>query len=73
MLGSFTRSFENAVDEGIECATGTLRNVASAWVKDMNVLVQDGNITEYKTNLANTFVPHTFRQRPGLSMEKPGP
>jgi len=49
-------SFEDAVDEGVERATGTLRNVESAWVKDMNVLIGDGDITEYKVNLAITFV-----------------
>ena len=51
-----TESFEDAVNEGVRRATSTLRNVESAWVKDMNVLVEDGDITEYKVNLANTFV-----------------
>ena len=50
------RSFEDAVNEGIKRATTTLRNVQSAWVKDMNVLVENDNITEYKVNLAITFV-----------------
>jgi dodecin len=36
-------SFEEALDEGVERATGTLRNVESAWVKDMNVLIEDGD------------------------------
>jgi hypothetical protein len=34
----------------------TLRNVQSAWVKDMNVLIEDGQIRAYKVNLAITFV-----------------
>jgi dodecin len=51
-----TESFEDAVNEGIKRATSTLRNVESAWVKDMNVLVENDNITEYKVNLAITFV-----------------
>ena len=50
------RSFEDAVNEGIKRATTTLRNVQSAWVKDMNVLVENDDITEYKVNLAITFV-----------------
>jgi dodecin len=50
------RSFEDTVNEGIKRATTTLRNVQSAWVKDMNVLVENDNITEYKVNLAITFV-----------------
>jgi dodecin len=32
-----------------------LRNVQSAWVKDQNVLIENGNTT-YKANLAITFV-----------------
>jgi flavin-binding protein dodecin len=51
-----SESFEDAIREGIERATKTLRNVEGAWVKDMNVLVEDGNITTYKVNLAITFV-----------------
>lgn len=49
-------SFEAAVTEGINRATQTLRGVEGAWVKDMNVLIQDGNITGYKVNLAITFM-----------------
>jgi dodecin len=49
-------SFDAAVREGIARATSTLRNVEGAWVKDMNVLLQDGNIVGYKVNLAITFV-----------------
>lgn len=49
-------SFEDAINEGIARATSTLRGVEGAWVKDMNVLIQNGNITGYKVNLAVTFV-----------------
>ncbi len=49
-------SFDAAVREAISRATSTLRNVEGAWVKDMNVLLQDGNIVGYKVNLAITFV-----------------
>lgn len=49
-------SFEDAVEEAVKRATQTLRGVESAWVKDMNVMVLDGNITEYKVNVAVTFV-----------------
>jgi dodecin len=50
------QSFEDAINMGIQRATSTLRNVEGAWVKDMNVLIQDGNITGYKVNLSITFV-----------------
>jgi flavin-binding protein dodecin len=48
--------FEAATREGIERANKTLRNVEGCWVKDMNVLIEDGNIVGYKVNLAVTFV-----------------
>ena len=48
--------FEAAIREGIERATRTLRNIQSAWVKDMNILMEDGQIRAYKVNLLVTFV-----------------
>jgi flavin-binding protein dodecin len=48
--------FEAAIREGLERATKTLRNVQSAWVKDMNILMEDGQIRAYKVNLLVTFV-----------------
>ena len=49
-------SFEDAINEGIRRATSTLRGVEGAWVKDMNILISDGNIRGYKVNLAITFL-----------------
>ncbi len=48
--------FEEAINEAISRATQTLRGVEGAWVKDMNVLIENGNIKGYKVNLAVTFV-----------------
>ncbi|MDP8951862.1 MAG: dodecin family protein [Actinomycetota bacterium] len=48
--------FEDAIREGINRTTSTLRGVQGCWVKDMNVLIEDGNIVGYKVNLAITFV-----------------
>ncbi len=48
-------SFEDAINTAISRATKTLRGVEGAWVKDMNVLISDGQITGYKVNLAVTF------------------
>jgi flavin-binding protein dodecin len=48
--------FEAAIREGIERANKTLRNIQSAWVKDMNVLIKDGRMRAYKVNLLVTFV-----------------
>ena len=48
--------FEAAIREGIERATKTLRNIQSAWFKDMNILMEDGQILAYKVNMLVTFV-----------------
>jgi dodecin len=48
--------FEAAIREALDRANKTLRNVQGAWVKDMNVLIEDGNIVGYKANVAVTFV-----------------
>jgi dodecin len=50
------QSFEDAINQGVNRATSTLRNVESAWIKDMNVMIENGNITAYKVNMAITFV-----------------
>jgi dodecin len=50
------KSFEDAVVQGIDRASKTLRNVKSAWVKEQEAQVKDGKITAYKVNLKVTFV-----------------
>jgi dodecin len=49
-------SFEDAINEAVARATSTLRGVEGAWVKDQNVLIEDGNITGYKVNVEVTFL-----------------
>ena len=51
-----TKGFEDAIGEGILRANKTLRKVKGAWVKDMEVNVEDGKITGYKVILKVTFV-----------------
>ena len=50
------KGFEDAINQAVARATKTLRGVEGCWVKDMNVLIEDGSITGYKVNLAITFV-----------------
>ena len=51
-----SESFEAAINEAVARANKTLRGVQGAWVKDMNVMIEDGSITGYKVNLEITFV-----------------
>jgi flavin-binding protein dodecin len=49
-------SFEDAIKVGLNRATQTLRGVKSAWVKEQEVMVADGEISGYKVNMLITFV-----------------
>ena len=51
-----TKSFEDALQQGITRAAKTLRNVKSAWIKEQEVRVEGGRITDYKVNMLVTFV-----------------
>jgi hypothetical protein len=50
------KSFEDAIHQGIERANKTLRNVQSAWIKEQQVRLSNGSITEYQVNMMLTFV-----------------
>jgi dodecin len=51
-----TASFEDAIRQGLERATRTLRGVTAAWIKDQRVKLRDGQIQEYQVNMEVTFV-----------------
>lgn len=56
IIASSSKSFDDAVHKGVARANKTLKNVRSAWVKDQNVSVRDGEIDEYRVTLKVTFV-----------------
>jgi flavin-binding protein dodecin len=51
-----TKSFEDAIQQGITRASKTLRNVRGAWVKEHQVRCDNGKIVEYQVNMMVTFV-----------------
>lgn len=50
------KSFEAAIEKGIKRATQTLDGVTGAWVKDMEVVVEDNDISGYKVRMMVTFL-----------------
>ena len=56
IISSSNKSFEDAVESGVDRACQTLKNVQSAWVQDQKVTVKDGKISEYRVNLKVTFI-----------------
>ena len=55
-ISSSSKSFEDAVQEGIKRANKTLENVSGAWIKGQKVKVEKGKITEYRVIMSVTFV-----------------
>jgi dodecin len=51
-----TKSFEDALQQGITRASQTLRHVTGAWVKEQRVEIENGTIVRYQVNLLITFV-----------------
>ena len=56
IIAASPESFEHAVQLGIQRATKTIKNVKGAWIKDQKVVIEDGNVTEYRVIMHVTFV-----------------
>lgn len=50
------KSFEDAIQQGIQRATATLRNVKGAWIKEQEIQVEGNRITAYKVIMKITFI-----------------
>jgi hypothetical protein len=53
---SSTKSFDDAVRDGIARANETLQNVKGGWVAEQEVIVDNGKIVEYRVLLKVTFI-----------------
>jgi len=51
-----TTSFEDAVQQGVARASKTIHNIKSAWVKEQQVVVDNGKVTLYRVDLKVTFI-----------------
>lgn len=56
ITSSSTKSFEDALQQGIARAARTLKNVEGAWVQEQKVVVKGGQIVEYRVNIKVTFI-----------------
>ncbi|MBI2970273.1 MAG: dodecin domain-containing protein [Gammaproteobacteria bacterium] len=50
------QSFEDAIRKGIARASKTLQNIKGAWVKEQQVVVDNGKVTGFRVNMKVTFV-----------------
>ena len=56
VISSSTKSFDDAVEQGIARASKTLKGITGAWVADQKVTVNNGKISDYRVVLKITFV-----------------
>ena len=51
-----SKSFEDAVTQGLARASKTIRHIRSAWIKEQHVRCEEGKIVDYQVNMMVTFV-----------------
>jgi dodecin len=51
-----SKSFDDAIRQGIERASQTLQNIQTAWLKEQQVVVNGGKVVGYRVMLKVTFV-----------------
>ena len=56
IISGSSKSFEKAVENGIERANKTLKNVTGAWVESQKVVVENGKVKEFRVAMKVTFV-----------------
>ncbi|MCJ8145604.1 MULTISPECIES: dodecin family protein [Acinetobacter] len=53
---SSSKSFEDAIQQGIARVNKTVKNVEGAWIKEQKVRIKDGTITSYNVMMIVSFV-----------------
>jgi flavin-binding protein dodecin len=56
ITSSSSKSFSDAVEQGISRASKTIHNIRGAWIKEQKVAVNENKITEYRVTMILTFV-----------------
>ena len=56
ITASSSKSFEDAVENGIKRFAKTVDNVQGAWVKEQKVVVDGDEVSEYRVTMIVTFV-----------------
>lgn len=51
-----SESFDAAIAEGVTKAQESVHGIQEAWVKDMKVQVEDGEVVSYQVELKVTFL-----------------
>lgn len=49
------KSFDDAIQHGIDTAGKTVEGIRGAWIKDKEMIIANGKITTYRVHLKITF------------------
>ena len=55
ILGNSTVSWEDAVQQVVNEASKTIQNIKSVYVQDMQAMIEDNKIVQYRVNAKVTF------------------
>jgi flavin-binding protein dodecin len=56
ITASSSKSFEDAIRQGIRKMGESVDNIEGAWVKEQKVVVEDGEVAEYRVTMKVTFI-----------------
>lgn len=51
-----SKSFEDAIRQGVRKMGKSVENIEGAWVKEQKVVVEDGEVAEYRVTMKVTFI-----------------
>lgn len=56
IIAGSKKGFDDAIEKGIKRANETLKNVEGVWIKDQSIILDKGEIKEYRVVMKVTFV-----------------
>ena len=56
IIASSSKSFDDAVSQGVKRANKTLKGVKAIWIKDQKALVENGKMSEYRVTMKVSFI-----------------
>lgn len=56
ITASSSKSFEDAIRSGIKRFSKTIDKIEGAWIKEQKVIVDDGEVSQFRVTMKVTFV-----------------
>jgi flavin-binding protein dodecin len=56
ITASSSKSFEDAIRNGISKMSETVKNIEGAWIKEQKVVVDKGEVKAYRVTMKVTFI-----------------